>query len=187
MKKIVLLSLVTTILLSGCSGTSAMETMHCDYKNMSGSLETKISYDIDHEDEKIKKVRITYNYDNTSPNSQIDGVGTGTDGTTNDNGIDNDGIIDGIIGETIDDIIGGMTDIILDISGIKDRHVAVQNAYGSINGFSVGSTTDTNNNYKVTYVIDYDAITEEDLSRFNLSRDLNTLRDNYINQGFTCK
>ena len=39
----------------------------------------------------------------------------------------------------------------------------------------------------VTYVIDYDTISDNDLARFNLSRDLDTMRDNYVNQGFTCK
>ena len=117
----------------------------------------------------------------------MDGVGTGTDGTTNDTQIDNDGIVDGIVGSAIDSIINGVTDTILDISGIRDRHVNVQNTYGNINGFSVQNTNDTtDNDYRVTYIIDYDNISDEDLARLNLSRDIDTLRSNYINQGFNC-
>ena len=124
----------------------------------------------------------------TDNNGNIDGVGTGTDGTTNDNLDNNDGIIDGVVGSAIDSIINGVTDTILDVSGLRDRHTNVQNTYGNMNGFSVQNTNDnTNNHYTVTYVIDYDAISDTDLGTLNLSRDFNTLRSNYISQGFTCK
>ena len=117
----------------------------------------------------------------------MDGIGTGTDGTTNDTQIDNDGIIDGIVGSTIDKIINGVTDTILDISGIRDRHTNIQNMYGNMNGFSVQNTNDTNpNNYHVTYIIDYDNMNDADLNTLNLSRDINTLKSIYTNQGFTC-
>lgn len=135
----------------------------------------------------------TYNNDNTTNNgnnnnnNHTDGVGTGTDGTTNDTQIDDDGVIDGVVGSAIDTIVGGVTDIILDSAGLRDRHATVQNTYGNVNGFSVQNTTDNNDNYMVTYVIDYDTISDNDLARFNLSRDLDTMRDNYVNQGFTCK
>ena len=59
--------------------------------------------------------------------------------------------------------------------------------YGNMTGFSVQNTNDvTDNDYTVTYVIDYDSISDTDLSTLNLARDINTLRSNYINQGFTC-
>ena len=115
-----------------------------------------------------------------------DGVGTGTDGTTNDTQQDNDGIVDGVVGNAIDSIVGGVTDVILDIAGIRDRHTTVQNRYANMNGFSIQNTTDTDNNYRVTYVIDYDTISDNDLSNLNLSRDINTLRDTYTSQGFSC-
>ena len=49
------------------------------------------------------------------------------------------------------------------------------------------NTNDVDNNYKVTYVIDYDTISDTDLATFNFSRDLETMRNNYVSQGFTCK
>ena len=119
--------------------------------------------------------------------NHTDGVGTGTDGTTNDTQIDDDGVIDGVIGSAIDTIVGGVTDIILDSAGLRDRHATVQNTYGDVTGFSVQNTNDDDGNYKVTYVIDYDTISDDDLARLNLSRDLNDLRYSYVNQGFTCK
>lgn len=202
MKKIFILSFASILLLTGCGAT---ETLSCTYKNTANNITTKVSYDIDHEQDEIKKVRITYDYDfdndnmnnnntnnngtngNNNNNNEIDGVGTGTDGTTNDTQQDDDGIIDGIVGSAIDTIVGGVTGIILDSAGIRDRHATVQNTYGNITGFSVQNTNDVDNNYKVTYVIDYDTISDDDLARFNLSRDLDTMRDNYVNQGFTCK
>ena len=62
----------------------------------------------------------------------------------------------------------------------------VQEQYGNIKGFSVQNTTDTDNNYRVTYVIDFDTISDTDLANFNLSRNIDTLRDNYTTQGYTC-
>lgn len=186
MKKIFALTL-GVFLLTGC-GAGATETLSCNFESTTGALTTKISYDIDHEEDDIKKVRITYDYNQTdTTNKQTDGVGTGTDGTTNDSNIDDDGIIDGVVGNTLNDIIGGMTAVILDVAGIRDRHNTAQNTYGTVNGFSVGSTTDADNNYKVTYVVDYDSISDNDLANLNLSRDLDSLRDNYVSQGFTCK
>ena len=91
------------------------------------------------------------------------------------------------LGSAIDTIVGGVTDIILDSAGLRDRHATVQNTYGNVNGFSIQNTRDQDNNYMVTYVIDYDTISDNDLARLNLSRDLNDLRDSYVNQGFTCK
>ena len=214
MKKLFILSFASVLLLTGCGAT---ETLSCSYKNNATNGTTRVTYDIDHENDEIKKVRITYNYDfdnnttnndvnnnnmtngnndvngnnatnnNNGNNNQIDGVGTGTDGTTNDTQIDDDGIIDGVVGSAIDTIVGGVTGIILDSAGLRDRHATVQNTYGNIAGFSVQNTNDVDNNYRVTYVIDYDTISDDDLARFNLSRDLDSMRNNYVNQGFTCK
>lgn len=196
MKKMFILAVTSIFMLTGCGAT---ETLSCTYKNSADTMDTKITYDIDHEKDEIKKVRITYNYDfknnnnsrngnnSTDTDNQIDGVGTGTDGTTNDSNIDDDGIIDGVVGSAIDTIIGGVTDIILDSAGIRDRHNTVLNTYGNVNGFSVSNTNDVDDNYMVTYVIDYDKISDTDLARFNLDRDLDTMRKNYVNQGYTCK
>lgn len=268
MKKLFILSFSSILLLTGCGAT---ETLSCSYQTNANNGTTEVKYDIDHQDNEIKKVRITYNYDfdndnndttngnntdvdvndtdvnanariggnNTTDvttgnndntgtdvttgttngannnndttnnnrnnnvgtnnngitgynndnddNDEIDGVGTGTDGTTNDTQIDDDGVVDGVIGSAIDTIVGGVTGIILDSAGLRDRHATVQNTYGNVAGFSVQNTNDANDNYKITYVIDYDTISDADLATFNLSRDLDDMRDNYVNQGFTCK
>lgn len=193
MKKMLFLSSVMIFLLTGC-GAGATKTMSCSYNTSRNDLTTKTTYDVDYEGTEVKKVRITYNYHQDVMNdtdgdekNDIDGVGTGTDGTTNDTQIDNDGIIDGVIGSAIDSIVSGVADVILDISGIRDRHNNVLNTYGNMPGFSVQNTTDnTDNSYMITYVIDYDTISDNDLVTLNLSRNINTLRTNYTNQGFTC-
>ena len=273
MKKLFILSFASILLLTGCGAT---ETLSCSYRNTANNGTTDITYDIDHEGDEVKKVRITYDYDFTNNNNDdnnmnndntagdntntdntagvvadddndgmdeanlnngarvgdntnngtntntngtntttdgnngtngnndittynnatdnarddnngnhTDGVGTGTDGTTNDTELDDDGIVDGIVGSAIDAIVGTVTDVILDSAGLRDRHANVQSTYGNVTGFSTQTTSDTN--YKVTYVIDYDTISDNDLARFNLSRDLNDLRDSYVSQGFTCK
>lgn len=203
MKKLFVLSFMSIFLLTGCGAT---ETLSCTYQDTNDNMRTRIHYDIDHQEEEVKKVRITYDYnfntnagtdartgtnngagENNDNLNQIDGVGTGTDGTTNDTQIDKDGVVDGVVGSVIDTIVGGVTGIILDSAGLRDRHSTVQNTYGNVNGFSVQNTNDANDNYSVTYVIDYDTITDNDLARFNLSRDFDELRTSYVNQGFTCK
>ena len=259
MKKIIILSLASVFMLTGCGAT---ETLSCSYKNNANNGTTSVTYDIDHEGNEVKKVRITYDYkfnnvnnnnnndlaaynqddnndnvtmndrtnantsnrndtrnttgnnnggvDNSNNldgnsntntngtnnndnittynnNNQIDGVGTGTDGTTNDSNVDNDGVVDGIVGSAIDVIVGSVTGIILDSAGLRDRHATVQNTYGNVNGFSVQNTTDTNDNYMVSYVIDFDTISDTDLANLNFSRELDSMRTNYVNQGFTCK
>ncbi len=192
MKKFIILSLGIIFILTGC-GVGATNTMSCTYKNTAGNITTNMKYDVDYQDKEVKKVRITYDYmqDNTKDTDNdgkkdIPGVGTGTDGTTNDTQDNKDGIVDGVIGNVIDKIVGGVTDTILDIAGLKSRHQTVQEQYGNIKGFSVQNTTDTDNNYRVTYVIDFDTISDTDLASFNLSRNIDTLRDNYTTQGYTC-
>ena len=194
MKKLLVLSIALMIMITGC-GAGVTETMSCSYENVSGNLTTKVTYSIDHIENEVKKVKITYDYHTNvindtdgDGNNDIDGVGTGTDGTTNDTQLDNDGIVDGIVGSAIDSIISGVTGVILDVSGLRDRHSLVQNTYGNISGFSVQNTNDvTDNNYHVTYLIDYDTISDQDLTTLNLSRDIDSLRNNYISQGFTCR
>jgi len=285
MKKLFVLSFASILLLTGCGAT---DTLSCSYSNNADNGTTRVTYDIDHEEDEIKKVRITYKYDfsanngtnngtnnarmagdnnnngtntndgnnmttrngmnngtndntgtdvttgttngtntngtttngtngtngtNTNANmngtngntgtnnngitgynannndtdAHTDGVGTGTDGTTNDTHRDDDGVVDGVVGSAIDAIVGTVTSIILDSAGLRDRHATVQNTYGNVTGFSVQNTNDTNDNYTVTYVIDYDTISDADLNTFNLSRDLDQMRNTYVNQGFTCK
>ena len=191
MKKNIIISFFGLFLLTGC-GAGVTETMNCTYETTTGNMISKMTYKIDHEGNEVKKLRITYDYHqdidaNNMTNDDMDGVGTGTDGTTNDTQPDNDGIIDGVVGSAIDSIINGVTDTILDISGIRDRHANVQNTYGNMPGFSIQNTNDTtDNNYRVTYVVDYDNISDADLATLNLSRNIENLRSNYTSQGFTC-
>ena len=192
MKKIIYALVISTFMLTGC-GAGATNTMSCTYENSTSNMSSRMAYNIDYQGNEVKKIRVTYKYHSDAvdtgddDDNQTDGVGTGTDGTTNDTQIDNDGIIDGVIGSAIDTAINGVTSTILDIAGIRNRHANVQNMYGNMTGFSVQNTNDvTDNDYTVTYVIDYDSISDDDLSTLNLTRDINTLRSNYINQGFTC-
>ncbi len=190
MKKVFLAITFTLLMVTGC-GAGVTDTMSCTYENTSSSLTSRITYDVDYQGDEVKKLRVTYKYhsDNMDDNvnDQTDGVGTGTDGTTDDNQIDNDGIIDGVVGSAIDSIVNGVTGTILDIAGLRDRHSTVQNTYGNITGFSIQNTSDVNDNdYSVSYIIDYDNISDNDLNTLNLSRDIGTLRSNYTAQGFTC-
>ena len=191
MKKYLILSIIGLFMLTGC-GAGKTKTMSCSYNTTTQALDTKMTYKIDYVGKEVKKLRITYDYhqdvvNNDNQTNETDGVDTGTDGTTNDTIPDNDGIVDGIVGSAIDTVINGVSDTILDISGIRDRHSNVQNTYGNINGFSIQNTNDiTDNNYRVTYIIDYDNITDENLATLNLSRDIDTLKSNYTAQGFTC-
>lgn len=205
MKKIIMLSSLLVVL-SACS-LSKTKTLSCSYTNITNGLTSNITYNIDHEGDEVKKIRVMYDYkqdtvdttdnmngtnatdgenamNNTTGN--MDGVGTGTDGTTNDTQPDDDGIVDGIVGSTFDSIINGVTGTILDISGLRSRHTMIQDEYANTNGFSYQNTTDTDNNYSVTYVIDFDNMTDEDINGMAFNRDLATLRTTYTNQGFTC-
>lgn len=186
MKKIIMLSALLVIL-SACS-LSKTKTLSCTYTNVTDGLTSNITYDIDHEGDEVKKIRVMYDYkqDIVDTNTDMDGVGTGTDGTTTDTQPDTDGIVDGIVGNAFDSIVNGVTGTILDISGLRSRHSMIQDKYANMNGFSYQNTTDVDNNYSVTYVIDFDNMTDTDITEFNFDRDLATLRTTYTNQGFTC-
>ena len=67
MKKLLIASCSFLFLLTGCD-MSAMDTLSCSYINTANNLTTKVSYDIDYQDDEVKKVRITYNYDQTDNN-----------------------------------------------------------------------------------------------------------------------
>lgn len=184
MKKLIMLPALL-VALTACS-LSKTRTLSCNYTNLTNGLTSKITYDIDHEGDEVKKVRVTYNYMQDTTTGNIDGVNTGTDGTTNDTQPDNDGIVDGVMGSAFDTIINGVTSTILDISGLRSRHTMIQDQYGNMSGFSYQNTTDVDNNYVVTYVMDFDNMTDTDITGLNFNRDLATLRTTYTNQGFTC-
>ncbi len=183
MKKIALFGCMI-LLITGCDNANTM-TLTCTDNTDSNGLKSEITYDIEYQNDDIKFVKITYDY---SKNSQTDGVGTGTDGTTEDTNNDNNGIIDGQVEEKADDLIDGTTDTILDISGIRESHENRLNTYQDYDGFT--SHVDTNNDerYKIVYEIDVTKMDENNLSSFNISsKSLETTRNTFEDQGLTCK
>lgn len=135
------------------------------------------------------------NNNNSTDNNENnnDGVNADTDGLTNDGDTQNKGntsgneIIDGAVGDTFDTIINGVTNTILDIAGIKSTYESQLSAYDGIEGFSYKVDVDEDNEYKITYKIDMEKISDNDLARFNLDRNLNTLKSNYEGLGYTCE
>lgn len=194
MKKIILV-LGIIALLTGCGEKEQMMT--CTMNNTTNGLTSGTEYLVTYTDDEVSHVRITYNY---NQDTHTDGVGTGTDGTTEDgnenqndnnkpdgvienNPNDNDGIVDGVVGDVL---IGGIYNTILDISGLKNRHTNDMN-YSNITGFTSNVENNTNNSYKVVYDLDLTKISDDDIGKFNVNRSYTTLKDNYTNQGLTCK
>lgn len=196
MKKILMFFGVAgvTLLLSGC-GTNKMLT--CTDEVTSNGMTTRTRYDIEYKGNDVKHLKMTYHY---TQDENIDGVGTGTDGSASDNdnndidgninsneGNDSDDIVDGTVGDAIDTATNTITDTILDLSGIRDRYNNQLNSYNNIEGFSSDIQTDSDNEYKIVYDIDYNTISDSNLALFNASRDLDILRSNHESQGLTCK
>lgn len=200
MKKL-LLCLSIVLLISGCGENT--DKLTCKTQNTSSNMTSDTKYDIEYDnDNKVKTVTITYDYKrnndvanpttNDDTNNNTDGVNADTDGSTEDNDDNNNGVtssdevIDGAVGDTIDGIVDGVTDTILDISGIRSTYDNQIASYGDIEGFSYDIKEDTDDEYKIVYKIDFDKISDSDLARFNLDRDLDTVRSNYENSGYTC-
>lgn len=181
MKKIIL-CLGIIALLSGCGENDQMMT--CTRENTYNGLTSGTEYVVTYNDDEVKHVKITYNY---NQDTHTDGVNTGTDGTTEDDDArQDDDIIDGVVGDTVDDIIGGIYNTILDLSGLKERHTNQINNT-NIEGFTSSVEDNTNNSYKVVYDIDLTKISDDDIGRFNVDRSYTTIKNNYTNQGLTCK
>lgn len=179
MKKILLL-IAVIIILSGCGTT---ETLTCRADNTVGNLTSLSTYKIDYKGNDVEKITVTYEY----KDKHVDGMGTGTDGTTNDTDTDSDGIVDGVVGEALDDIVTGVSDGILDLAGIKTRHSNRFGTYTNTKGFTTMVDTDTENDYKVTYTYNLKELSDTDLTTFGLSRDYNTQKKTYTDRGLTCK
>lgn len=179
MKKALLIIAVIAVL-SGCGTT---ETLTCTTNNTVGTLTSKSTYKIDYMNNEVKKLTVTYEYND----NHTDGVGTGTDGTTDDTDTDNDGIIDGVVGEALDDVVTGVSDGILDIAGIKSRHNARFGTYTNTEGFMTKIDNDNDKDYKVTYTYDLSKLSDTDLATFGIDRDFNTQKTTYTNRGLTCK
>ena len=138
---------------------------------------------IEYKGNDVKMLTVTYDYSD----DHVDGVGTGTDGTTEDDDTDTDGIVDGVVGEALDDVVSGITNGILDIAGIRSRHNARFGTYTNTEGFTTNVDTDNDTDYKVTYTYDLNKLSDTDITTFGISRNLDTLRSGYTNRGMTCK
>lgn len=182
MKKLIL-CLGIVALLSGCGEKEEM-MMTCTRRNTNNGLTSDIEYLVTYTEDEVKNIKITYDY---NMDTKTDGVGTGTDGTTEDDDtVNDDGIVDGVVGDAAQDVIGGIYTTILDISGLRDRHTNQINN-NSINGFTSNVEKNNDTNYKVVYNIDVTKLNDTDISRFNVDRSYATLKKNYTDQGLTCK
>lgn len=196
MKKL-LIALSIVFLMSGCGEEE--KTLSCKSTSTANGVTTNTEYKIKYINEDVKHVTITYDYtqDNNTTNNDnnnmdganadTDGLTTNKDDTTNNADTKADDVVDGVVGDTIDGIVDTVTDTILDLSGIKSTYENQMSTYDNIDGFKYKVDTDTDNEYKVTYDIDMDKISDSDLTRFNLDRNLKTLRTNEENSGYTCK
>ena len=181
MKKALLIIAVIAVL-SGCGSN---ETLTCTSSNTVGNLTSNTTYMIEYQGNDVKMLTVTYDY----RDNHVDGVGTGTDGTTNDDetDTDDDGIIDGVVGEALDDVVTGVTDGILDIAGIRTRHNNRFGSFTNTEGFTTMIDTDNDTDYKITYTYDLNKLSEYDITTFGISRDLDELRTDYTDRGLTCK
>ena len=181
MKKTLLIIAVIAVL-SGC-GTN--DTLTCTTENTIGNISSSTTYKIDYKDNDVKSMKITYEYND----SHTDGIGTGTDGTTEDDDVigETDGVIDGIVGEALDDVVDMTTNTILDLADIKTRHNNKFGTYTNTKGFMTSIDTDNDNDYKITYTYNFSKLSDDDINTFGISRNLETLRTNYISRGLTCR
>ena len=179
------------------------DTLTCTSTSSANGMTTDTKYEIKYSGDDVKFVTITYDYnqnndtitgtDNTN-NNNTDGVNADTDGTTKDTDItNNDGkvnsneVVDGVVGDTVDGVVDGVTDTILDLAGVRSTFENQMSSYDNIKGFSYDVDVDNDNEYKVVYKIDFDKISDSDLTRFNVDRDFSTIRSNYEDLGYTCK
>ena len=196
MKKLFILCAVLLVM-SGCGENDNTKMLSCtntDVNDLSG-ITTKTRYDFKYVDDEIKHVTITYDYNqDTNNDDTMDGVDADTDGlnededtTNNDGSLDSDEVVDGVVGDAIDETVGTVTDTILDIAGIRTTFENQFAALDGIEGFSYDVDVDDDNKYRVIYEIDMDKISDDNLARFDVDRSFNTTRDDYEDLGFTCK
>ena len=100
---------------------------------------------------------------------------------------DNDGLIGGVTGEALDDIVTGAADGILDIAGIKRTHNNKISTYSSIKGVTTKVDVDNENDYKITYTYDLKQLSDSDITSLGINKDYTTLKNNYTSRGLTCK
>ena len=193
MKKL-LIALSVLFVMSGCNENT--DNLSCSSTTTANGVTTKTSYDIDYVNDDVKHVTITYDYtqDNTNNNNNdVDGLNADTDGldenddTNNNNALEADDVVDGVIGEAIDETVEGVTETILDIAGIRNRYENQLSTYDNIEGFSYEVDVDSDTAYRVIYEIDMSKIKDTDLARFDVTRDFSDIRTNYEDLGYTCK
>ena len=179
-KALIIIALIAV--LSGCGNN---ETLTCTTSNTVGDVTSNTTYMVEYQGNDVKMLTVTYDY----RDDHVDGVGTGTDGTTEDEDTDteDDGIVDGVVGEALDDVVGGVVDGILDIAGIRTRHNERFGTYTNTEGFTTMVDSNDDNDYKVTYTYDLEKLSDNDITTFGISRDLDTLKSGYTNRGITCK
>lgn len=194
MKKLFMF-LMVLFLVSGCGENNSAKTFSCSSVDENNGLTTNTKYDFKYVDDEIKHVTITYDYNqDTNNDDTMDGVDADTDGlnededtTNNDGSLDSDEVVDGVVGDAIDETVGTVTDTILDIAGIRTTFENQFAALDGIEGFSYDVDVDDDNKYRVIYEIDMDKISDDNLARFDVDRSFNTTRDDYEDLGFTCK
>ena len=181
MKKALLIIAVIAVL-SGC-GTN--DSLTCTTENTLGNISSSTTYKIDYRDNDVKMMTVTYEY----KDGHTDGVGTGTDGTTEDDDTtsETDDVIDGVVGEALDDIVTGVTNTVLDLADIRTRHNNRFGTYTNTNGFKTSIDTNNDDDYKVTYTYDFSKLSDDDINAFGISRDFDTMQSMYTNRGLTCK
>lgn len=191
MKKL-LIALSVLFIMSGCDNNNNTKNLSCTSTiTASNGVTTKTNYNIDYMDDKVKHVTITYAYSQGNNTNDVDGVNSDTDGleedNNNNNTVDSDEVVDGIVGDVIDETLEGVSETILDIAGIKNRYENQLSTYDDIEGLTYDVEVDNNTEYTITYKIDMDKISDDNLSRFNVPRTVTDMRTNYENSGFTCK
>ena len=187
MKK-VLIALSALFIMSGCDTNTKSLTCSATNNGTNG-ITTKTTYDIDYVDDDVKYITITYDYNQDKDANDIDGVNSDTDGLEedNDNNLDGDDIVDGVVGDAIDKTVEGVTETILDIAGIRNNVEKQLTMYDDIEGFSYDVERNTDNQYRIIYKIDMDKISDADLANFNVTRNFTDIKTSYEDLGYTCK
>ena len=156
MKKLLIgLGFSALLLMSGCGEET--NTLSCTSTNAANGVTTDIKYDIKYTDNNIKYITITYDYnqDKTKNNETTDGTNADTDGLDknenqdNNKALESDDVVDGVVGDTIDTTINGITDTILDLAGIRDTYRNQMSDFDNMEGFNYRVETDNDDEYKI--------------------------------------
>ena len=212
MKKLLLL-VISIGLLAGCEMNQTKSMMCENTTTTSQGVTINSKYDIEYDGDNVKTAKITYEYideaNDDTTDTEDDSMNARTNDstlTTRDNDMDeameddsedetardevkdedNGEIVDGIVGDAIDDILAGILDTTLDLAGLRNRHEELRGRYNNIEGLSSSVDTDEDGHYTITYVIDFSKISDENLAMFNIDRDITKTKDTYESQGLTC-